>query len=141
MAEKDEDLLCDYSYVIKPKGRIYVITDVRELHLWHVEHLSNHSKFTCLGSYDDEDAETNEEHIGKADKSVDLMIISTEEGKKVGRAKARKYWTVYERIDDTAGNTERVENGGITEDNFWEIPEAKKVWGRVDAVKGEHGTR
>ena len=135
----NEDLLCDYSYVIKPKGRIYVITDVRELHLWHVEHLTNHSKFVCLGSYDDE--ETNENHIGKTDKSVELMIVSTEEGKKVGRAKARKYWTVFERVDDTDGNAEKVENGGITEENFWEVPEEKKEWGRVHAVKGEHGTR
>ncbi len=35
---------------MKPKGRIYCITDVEYLHEWHVEHLNAHSMFKPLSS-------------------------------------------------------------------------------------------
>lgn len=35
--------LSEYAYCLKPKGRIYCITDVQELHEWHVYHLDRHS--------------------------------------------------------------------------------------------------
>lgn len=31
-------LLSEYAYLLKPHGRIYVITDVEDLHNWHLEH-------------------------------------------------------------------------------------------------------
>ena len=37
--------LSEYAYVLKPKGRIYCITDVEYLHEWHEDHLSRHSQF------------------------------------------------------------------------------------------------
>jgi tRNA (guanine-N7-)-methyltransferase len=40
--------LSEYAYVLKPKGRIYCITDVEYLHDWHEEHLGKHSMFRKL---------------------------------------------------------------------------------------------
>ena len=36
-------LLSEYAYVLKPKARLYAITDVLDLHNWHVEKLSTHN--------------------------------------------------------------------------------------------------
>jgi tRNA (guanine-N7-)-methyltransferase len=38
-------LLNEYATLLKPKGRIYCITDVKDLHEWHVKHLTEHVKF------------------------------------------------------------------------------------------------
>ncbi len=35
--------LSEYAYLLKPKGRIYCITDVEELHKWHVDLLAAHT--------------------------------------------------------------------------------------------------
>ena len=34
--------LSEYAFLLKPKGRIYCITDVLELHEWHMDHLRSH---------------------------------------------------------------------------------------------------
>lgn len=38
-------LLCEYAYVLKPGGRIYTITDVKDLYDWEVSHLEAHPSF------------------------------------------------------------------------------------------------
>ena len=38
----------DISYVVKPSGRIYLITDVEDLFNWMVEHLCNNRLFRRL---------------------------------------------------------------------------------------------
>lgn len=37
--------LSEYAYVLKNWGRLYCITDVKELHEWHLLHLNGHSMF------------------------------------------------------------------------------------------------
>lgn len=38
-------LLSEYSYILKPGGKIYTVTDVEELHDWMVTHVSEYPKF------------------------------------------------------------------------------------------------
>ena len=38
----NKNLLADYCYVLRPGGKIYAITDVLQLHEWHLEQLSAH---------------------------------------------------------------------------------------------------
>lgn len=38
-------LLAEYAYVLREGGIIYTITDVHDLHLWMVKHLSAHPLF------------------------------------------------------------------------------------------------
>lgn len=76
-----ERLLSEYAYFLKPKvGRLYTITDVEELHNWHVKHCTNHPLFRIL---------TKEEMDN--DPCVKAMYNETEEGKKVERAGSNKY--------------------------------------------------
>jgi tRNA (guanine-N7-)-methyltransferase len=38
-------LLSDYAHVLKTGGKIYVISDVKDLYDWEVEHLEQHPLF------------------------------------------------------------------------------------------------
>lgn len=100
-----ERLLTEYAYFLKPtQGKLYCITDVEELHNWHVEKLDAHPLF-----------EKCDETENDADPCVQAMINETEEGKKVSRAGAAKYYAVYRRIvlDDSNLTNEK------TSDCFW----------------------
>ena len=68
---------------------MYCITDVEDLHQWHVSKCDAHPLFRKL----------SEEEL-KGDVCVEAMIHETEEGKKVARAGAAKYYAVYQRIED-----------------------------------------
>jgi tRNA (guanine-N7-)-methyltransferase len=95
-----ERLLSEYAYLLKPKvGRLYCITDVKDLHDWHVAKCDAHPLFRRLP---DEEAD--------ADPCVDAMKIETEEGKKVARAGGEKYYAVYERIENAEGLMVRANN-------------------------------
>lgn len=98
-----ERLLSEYAYVLKPKARLYCITDVKELHEWHVAKCDAHPMFRRLP---DDQVETN-------DPCVEAMKTETEEGKKVARNKGSKYYAVFERIEPS-------EIPSFTLDNFWE---------------------
>ncbi len=63
---------------------MYLITDVKDLHDWHVAHCEKHSLFEKL---DDKDIEN--------DPCVKEMYAKTEEGIKVNRNKGDKFYTVY----------------------------------------------
>jgi tRNA (guanine-N7-)-methyltransferase len=85
-------LLSEYAYFLKPDiGRLYCITDVEDLHNWHVKHCRAHPLFREM---------TNEEM--DQDPCVKAMYSETEEGKKVERAGTNKYYAVYQRIASPA---------------------------------------
>jgi tRNA (guanine-N7-)-methyltransferase len=81
--------LSEYAYLLQPGGRLYCITDVQELHEWHVDKCNNHPLFRRLPESD-----------LKNDSCVGLMKNETEESQKVARAGGEKYYAVYERIRD-----------------------------------------
>ena len=83
-----ERLLSEYAYVLKVGGKLYCITDVKELHDWHVTECDKHPLFRRL----------SEEELGN-DPCVEAMTVETEEGKKVARNKGDKYRAVYERLE------------------------------------------
>jgi len=98
-----ERLLSEYAYFLKPGGRLYTITDVEDLHNWHVKHCRSHPMFREMT---DDELEN--------DPCVKAMHNETEEGKKVERAGTNKYYTVYERLDSqTLSDT-------VTAENFWD---------------------
>jgi tRNA (guanine-N7-)-methyltransferase len=41
----NQSLLTDYAYILKPEGRIYEVTDVKDLHDWNCQHLDAHPMF------------------------------------------------------------------------------------------------
>lgn len=85
-----ERLLSEYAYFLKPGlGKLYCITDVKELHEWHVEKCNGHPMFARVP-----DTEAEE------DPCVQAMKVETEEGKKVARNGGDKYYAVYRRIAD-----------------------------------------
>ena len=81
----------EYAFALKPGGIVYTITDVEDLHLWMVEHLSAHPSFERIP---DEEAE--------ADQCVQVMKQETEEGKKVERNKGNKFVALFRRLEDPA---------------------------------------
>ena len=50
-------LLTDYAYVLRPGGKIYIVTDVEDLHNWQVSKLEEHPMFERLP----ESEESNED--------------------------------------------------------------------------------
>lgn len=83
------ELLSEYSYFIRPGGKLYTITDVEELYQWHVAKCDAHPHFRRL----------NEEEL-VSDPAVAAMTLETEESKKVARSGGKKYVAVYERLAD-----------------------------------------
>ncbi|ETI56296.1 tRNA (guanine-N(7)-)-methyltransferase, variant 1 [Phytophthora nicotianae CJ01A1] len=79
-------LLAEYAYLLAPGGILYTITDVEELHQWHVEKCSSHPCFTRIP-----DSEL------ESDPCVKAMTEETEEGKKVARGGGKKYVAVFRR--------------------------------------------
>jgi len=84
-----ERLLSEYAYVLSPGAKLYTITDVKELHEWHVEKCDSHPLFERIPD--------NSEELQK-DPCVHAMKTETEEGKKVERNGGSKYYAVYRRI-------------------------------------------
>ena len=85
-----ERLLSEYAYFLEPGGKVYTITDVKELHEWHVEKCDSHPLFKRI-----EDKEELDN-----DPCVNAIINETEEGKKVSRNNGSKYYAVYEYRPD-----------------------------------------
>jgi tRNA (guanine-N7-)-methyltransferase len=83
-----EAMLNEYAYLLQPGGRLYTITDVEVLHLWHVDKCTNHPCFERI-----------DEETLAADPCVAAMISETEEGKKVARMNGQKYYAVFRRRD------------------------------------------
>lgn len=83
-------LLSEYAYFLAPGARLYTVTDVEELHLWHVDKCSAHPCFRRL---------PNEELL-QTDPAVQAMLEETEESKKVARMGGSKHFAVFERVRD-----------------------------------------
>ena len=81
--------ISDYAFVLKPGGLLYCITDVEELHKWHMKHLRAHSLFEEL-----------DESEYKDDCLYQSIWTETEEGKKVTRNGGTKFAAVFRRITD-----------------------------------------
>lgn len=86
-------LLAEYAYVLRPGGIVYTITDVKDLHEWMKEHLTNFPLFQPV----DEDTLRSE---GKGP-IIDAVYHSTEEGKKVASNKGDKWLACFRRIEFT----------------------------------------
>ncbi|KAJ3634433.1 hypothetical protein Zmor_019086 [Zophobas morio] len=67
-------LLSDYAYFLAVGGLLYTVTDVAELYEWEIKHLSEHPLFMRISN----------ESL-KGDATVDLILNSSEESKKVTR--------------------------------------------------------
>ncbi|KAL7543974.1 hypothetical protein ACHAXR_013469 [Thalassiosira sp. AJA248-18] len=109
-----ERLLTEYCYLLKPGvGRLYCITDVKDLHDWHVEKCGAHPSLVEL---------TTEEM--EADPCVALMKSETEEGKKVkreGKFGHEMYYRVYRVVKDEDGTMGAgVGSGSVTAENFFQ---------------------
>ena len=83
-------LLSEYAYFISPGGRLYTITDVEDLHNWHVNKISSHALFRRL----------DDKEVMEYDLAVKAMYEETEEGIKVSRNGGKKFYAVYERISE-----------------------------------------
>lgn len=77
-------LLAEYAYVLKPDGLIYCVTDVQQLHQWHLEKLQAHPLFAP-------------HEIEDSDPYIRAILGDTEEGQKVSRNYGTKFWTVFRR--------------------------------------------
>ncbi|XP_063931595.1 tRNA (guanine-N(7)-)-methyltransferase-like isoform X2 [Zophobas morio] len=87
-------LLSDYAYFLAVGGLLYTVTDVAELYEWEIKHLSEHPLFMRISN----------ESL-KGDATVDLILNSSEESKKVTRQggdnkMGEKYWAVFQRVED-----------------------------------------
>jgi tRNA (guanine-N7-)-methyltransferase len=47
-----DTMLSEYAYFLKEGGRLYTVTDVEDLHLWHVEKCNAHVSFERLANAD-----------------------------------------------------------------------------------------
>ena len=70
-------------------GKIYTVTDVRDLFEWMTKHLSEHPLF-----------ERVEETLLDQDPVVEKLFESSEEGQKVSRNAGNKWCAVFTRIPD-----------------------------------------
>jgi tRNA (guanine-N7-)-methyltransferase len=86
----NDTLLSEYAYLLEENGRLYCITDVEELHKWHVERCTSHVAFERIP----------DEEVYGIDPAVKAMIETTEEGKKVERMHGKKYYAVFRRRTD-----------------------------------------
>jgi tRNA (guanine-N7-)-methyltransferase len=82
-------LTAEYAYVLRPKGIVYTITDVEDLHNWMKGHFEANPLFERL----------TEDELAR-DECVEVMKKETEEGKKVERNGGNKYVACFKRVDD-----------------------------------------
>ncbi|XP_052897211.1 tRNA (guanine-N(7)-)-methyltransferase [Anopheles moucheti] len=80
-------LLSEYAYVLRPGGKIYTVTDVRELHEWMCKHIEEHPCFTRLP-----DSEAQEDILAPK------LLDSSEEGQKVTRMSGDKFMAIFSRL-------------------------------------------
>mmetsp|Transcript_9105 Transcript_9105/g.20122 ORF Transcript_9105/g.20122 Transcript_9105/m.20122 type:complete len:244 (+) Transcript_9105:131-862(+) len=103
-------LLSEYAHILVDNGRLYAITDVEELHQWHVKMCDAHPSFERIEE--------------KCDPCISAMVDSTEEGKKVARNKQSKYFCVYRRIPVQ----KCLELGGVNVEDFWNVTNFGVEW-------------
>uniref|UniRef100_A0A336KKV0 tRNA (guanine-N(7)-)-methyltransferase n=1 Tax=Culicoides sonorensis TaxID=179676 RepID=A0A336KKV0_CULSO len=80
-------LLSEYAYCLTSGGRLYTVTDVKDLHDWMCLHIEAHPLFVKL---------TQEEM--ENDILYNKLPDSSEEGQKVTRNKGERWIAIYRRI-------------------------------------------
>ena len=75
-------LLTDYAYLLRPGGKVYVVTDVEDLHNWQVSKLEEHPMFERV---QDETTNMDTEDKTLIDPCVIAMREGTDEAQKVIR--------------------------------------------------------
>ena len=80
-------LLNDYAYLLGDKGRLYIITDVKELFDWEIFNIKQNGNFR----------ELSKEEIEK-DIFVEFMK-NTNEGKKVQKENREMWYSVFEKVE------------------------------------------
>lgn len=71
----NQQLLTDYAYILKEGGRIYEVTDVKDLHDWNCSHLDKHPMFEKIP----EEELAKEGPDGKGDPGIKAMTEETDE--------------------------------------------------------------
>jgi len=100
-----ERLLSEYAYFLQPGGKLYCITDVEELHNWHMEKCRAHPLFKeCKGPE------------VEGDPCIEAMHKETEESQKVERAGAKMYFGVFQRLEEQEVADFTASHGA---GNFW----------------------
>lgn len=90
----NSSLLAEYAYVLQDGGIVYTATDVKDLHVWMVTHLSAFPLFQQLSAEEQ-----------STDPVVPLLAESTEEGKKVARTGGTVHIACFRRVSDPFPNT------------------------------------
>lgn len=116
-----ERLLSEYAFFLKENARLYCVTDVLDLHEWHVAKCNQHPMFEKIS--DDE---------LKNDPCVEAMQTATEESQKVDRAGTSKYYAVYRRISNS-------DLPAITAESFFAAPadDDEKMKEEPSSAKGD----
>lgn len=85
-----QQLLGEYAYFLRPRARVYFVTDVKDLYDWMYGHFKRFPLF---------------EELSKQEIDSDLIVPhlfdSSEEGQKVTRNNGEKFFGVFERIERT----------------------------------------
>ena len=89
-------LLQDYAYVLGIGGILYSITDVEDLHKWHVE-IVNSSP--CFEKIEQKELE-NDEYLS--------YMKDTDEAKKVKKINGEMYYTAWKRIEPKISSFEEL---------------------------------
>ncbi|XP_018576626.1 tRNA (guanine-N(7)-)-methyltransferase [Anoplophora glabripennis] len=85
----NHNLLAEYAYALTEGGLVYTVTDVNDLHVWMVQHFTEHALFEIVPQ-----EET------KKDPIIEKLYSSSEEGQKVSRNNGNKFLAVFRRIKD-----------------------------------------
>ncbi|XP_052869246.1 tRNA (guanine-N(7)-)-methyltransferase [Anopheles cruzii] len=80
-------LLSEYAYVLRPGGKVYIVTDVHDLYEWMCKHIQEHPCFERLP----------EDEI-RNDVLAPKLLDSSEEGKKVTRNEGDKFMAIFRRL-------------------------------------------
>lgn len=89
----NDALLAEYAYVSEIGAIAYIATDVKDLFDWMSDHFNRHPLFEPLS-----EAELNN------DPMIELIISTTEEGKKVERNEGDKFHAAFRRVDNNLKN-------------------------------------
>lgn len=79
----------EYAFAMEPGGVVYTITDVHDLHKWMVQHFEEHPSFKRVSKEEEDE-----------DQCVKVMMMETEEGKKVERNGGEKFVACFRRLED-----------------------------------------
>ena len=81
-------LLTDYAYLLRAGGKVYVVTDVEDLHNWNVAKLEEHPMFERVVGEED-----------TSDPCVKAMREGTDEAQKVIRREGQIWHAVFRKRD------------------------------------------